>query len=99
MLAAMAFISLNLGICNLLPIPILDGGHMLMLMSKAPRAATFPSACGRPARRRALASSCSSSTTFLNDLGRLVSFRIGAPGAGLTRSGARISSHCSSIDF
>jgi regulator of sigma E protease len=32
MLAAMAFISLNLGICNLLPIPILDGGHMLMLL-------------------------------------------------------------------
>lgn len=31
LLAAMAFISLNLGICNLLPIPVLDGGHMLML--------------------------------------------------------------------
>jgi regulator of sigma E protease len=31
LLAAMAFVSLNLGICNLLPIPILDGGHMLML--------------------------------------------------------------------
>jgi regulator of sigma E protease len=28
----MAFISLNLGLCNLLPIPILDGGHMLMLL-------------------------------------------------------------------
>jgi regulator of sigma E protease len=27
----MAFISLNLGILNLLPIPILDGGHVLML--------------------------------------------------------------------
>jgi regulator of sigma E protease len=32
MIAAMAFISLNLGICNLLPIPILDGGQMLMLL-------------------------------------------------------------------
>ena len=31
LLAATAFISLNLGICNLLPIPILDGGHMVML--------------------------------------------------------------------
>ncbi len=27
----MAFVSLNLGILNLLPIPILDGGHILML--------------------------------------------------------------------
>jgi regulator of sigma E protease len=27
----MAIISLNLGILNLLPIPILDGGHILML--------------------------------------------------------------------
>jgi regulator of sigma E protease len=27
----MAIISLNLGILNLLPIPILDGGHILLL--------------------------------------------------------------------
>jgi regulator of sigma E protease len=27
----MAIISLNLGMLNLLPIPILDGGHVLML--------------------------------------------------------------------
>ena len=27
----MAIISLNLGLLNLLPIPILDGGHVLML--------------------------------------------------------------------
>ncbi len=27
----MAFISLNLGILNLLPIPILDGGHLVVL--------------------------------------------------------------------
>lgn len=27
----MAFLSINLGILNLLPIPILDGGHVLML--------------------------------------------------------------------
>lgn len=32
LLASTAFISLNLGLCNLLPIPILDGGHMLMLL-------------------------------------------------------------------
>ena len=27
----MAFLSLNLGILNLLPIPVLDGGHMIFL--------------------------------------------------------------------
>jgi len=27
----MSIISLNLGILNLLPVPILDGGHLLML--------------------------------------------------------------------
>ena len=26
----MAFISVNLGIINLLPVPVLDGGHLLM---------------------------------------------------------------------
>jgi regulator of sigma E protease len=31
MLFVMAFVGLNLGILNLLPIPILDGGHLLML--------------------------------------------------------------------
>lgn len=31
LLGVMAFISLNLGIFNLLPIPLLDGGHMSML--------------------------------------------------------------------
>jgi len=30
-ISLLAFISLNLGIVNLLPIPILDGGHLLML--------------------------------------------------------------------
>ncbi|MFZ0411051.1 MAG: site-2 protease family protein, partial [Candidatus Acidiferrales bacterium] len=31
LLSLMAFISVNLGLLNLLPIPILDGGHVLML--------------------------------------------------------------------
>jgi len=31
LLSVMAIISLNLGILNLLPVPILDGGHLLML--------------------------------------------------------------------
>lgn len=31
----LAFVSLQLGIFNLLPIPVLDGGHMLMLASEA----------------------------------------------------------------
>ena len=40
----MAMISLNLGILNLLPIPILDGGHIAVLAMEAWPAAT--SACG-----------------------------------------------------
>ena len=31
LISLMALVSLNLGIMNLLPIPILDGGHILML--------------------------------------------------------------------
>lgn len=34
-LALMAFISINLGLINLLPIPLLDGGHLLFLLSEA----------------------------------------------------------------
>jgi regulator of sigma E protease len=31
----MAFISINLGILNLLPIPILDGGHLVFFLIEA----------------------------------------------------------------
>jgi regulator of sigma E protease len=31
----MAFISINLGLINLLPIPLLDGGQVLFLLSEA----------------------------------------------------------------
>jgi len=31
LLSLMAVLSLNLGVLNLMPIPILDGGHILML--------------------------------------------------------------------
>ena len=34
-LTLMAFISINLGLINLLPIPLLDGGHMMFLLSEA----------------------------------------------------------------
>jgi len=34
-LGLMAFISINLGLINLLPIPLLDGGHLLFLLSEA----------------------------------------------------------------
>ena len=68
----MAFISLNLGLCNLLPIPILDGGHMLMLMvegiTRRPisvRARKAMVSAGAIAMLLLLA------TTFYNDLGRL----------------------------
>ena len=35
LLRLMALISLNLGVLNILPIPILDGGVMLMLLVEA----------------------------------------------------------------
>jgi membrane-associated protease RseP (regulator of RpoE activity) len=72
LLAAMAFISLNLGICNLLPIPILDGGHMLMLVvegvtrrSMSFRVRKVLLSAGAAAMLMLLA------TTLFNDLGRL----------------------------
>jgi regulator of sigma E protease len=34
-LTLMAFISINLGLINLLPIPLLDGGHLLFVMYEA----------------------------------------------------------------
>jgi regulator of sigma E protease len=34
-LKLMAFISINLGLINLLPIPLLDGGHLLFVMYEA----------------------------------------------------------------
>ncbi len=38
----MAFISITLGIMNLLPIPVLDGGHLLFLLYEAIRGKPFP---------------------------------------------------------
>jgi regulator of sigma E protease len=72
LLAAMAFISLNLGLCNLLPIPILDGGHMLMLTVEGLTRRTL-SLRARKAMLRvgALAMLLLLATTFYNDLGRL----------------------------
>jgi len=72
LLAAMAFISLNLGICNLLPIPILDGGHMLLLLVEG---VTRRSISFR-AKRNLIGAGAAAmlallGTTLLNDLGRL----------------------------
>ena len=72
MLAAMAFISLNLGICNLLPIPILDGGHMLMLLFEGTTRRNVPFRV----RKAMLAAGAFAMlllvvTTFFNDLSRL----------------------------
>jgi regulator of sigma E protease len=36
----MAMISLNLGLLNLMPIPVLDGGHIAILALEGSRAAT-----------------------------------------------------------
>ena len=50
-----ALISINLGLINLLPIPMLDGGHLLVFGIEARDAAS------RCRRRRACASSTSGS--------------------------------------
>ena len=71
-LAMMAFISLNLGICNLIPIPILDGGQMLMLLIEGVSRRDVPVRL-----RKALVGAGAAAmfllliTTFFNDLGRL----------------------------
>lgn len=72
LLAAMAFISLNLGLCNLLPIPILDGGHMLMLTVEGLTRRTISLRVRKAVLRvGALAMLLLLATTFYNDLGRL----------------------------
>jgi membrane-associated protease RseP (regulator of RpoE activity) len=72
MLAAMAFISLNLGICNLLPIPILDGGHMLMLLFEGTTRRTVPFRVRKALLGAgALAMLLLVAMTLFNDLGRL----------------------------
>ena len=72
LLAAMAFISLNLGLCNLLPIPILDGGHMLMLAVEGAMRRTISLPVKKAVLRvGALAMLLLLATTFYNDLGRL----------------------------
>ena len=72
LLAATAFISLNLGICNLLPIPVLDGGHMLMLLIEG---VTRRSMSLRTKRTLigagAVAMLALLGATLFNDLGRL----------------------------
>ncbi len=35
LLYIVALISINLGICNLLPLPVLDGGHVVFLLYQA----------------------------------------------------------------
>jgi regulator of sigma E protease len=39
---AMAFISINIGLVNLLPIPVLDGGHMFFLAAEAIKKQPLP---------------------------------------------------------
>jgi regulator of sigma E protease len=72
LLAAMAFISLNLGLCNLLPIPILDGGHMIMLVVEGVTRRTVPFRLRKVlVGAGAVAMLLLLVTTFYNDLGRL----------------------------
>lgn len=44
---AMALISVNLGLINLLPIPVLDGGHLLFSSSRPRAGSRFRSGSGR----------------------------------------------------
>jgi regulator of sigma E protease len=39
---AMAFLSVNLGLINLLPVPVLDGGHLLFFLLEAARRRPIP---------------------------------------------------------
>ena len=72
LLAAMAFISLNLGLCNLLPIPILDGGHMVMLLVEGVLRRDVPFGFRKAlVGAGALAMLFLLVTTIYNDLGRL----------------------------
>jgi regulator of sigma E protease len=72
LLAAIAFISLNLGLCNLLPIPILDGGHMLMLVVEGVIRRDVPFGLRKVlVGAGAVAMLLLLATTFYNDLSRL----------------------------
>jgi regulator of sigma E protease len=72
MIAAMAFISLNLGLCNLLPIPILDGGHMMMLAIEGATRRTLSVRVRRAMLGAgAVAMLLLLVTTLYNDFGRL----------------------------
>jgi membrane-associated protease RseP (regulator of RpoE activity) len=72
MIAAMAFISLNLGLCNLLPIPILDGGHMMMLAIEGATRRTLSVRVRRAMLGAgAVAMLLLLMTTLYNDFGRL----------------------------
>jgi regulator of sigma E protease len=71
-LAATAFISLNLGLCNLIPLPILDGGHMLMALAEGIARRRVPYRARKAMLRAgAFALLLLLMTTFYNDLGRL----------------------------
>src|SRR3546814_4585472 len=59
----MAFISINLGFINLLPVPMLDGGHLLFYAIEAVR--------HRPVKARA------QELAFLSGLAILISLKIG----------------------
>ncbi len=75
LLAVMAFLSLNLGICNLLPIPILDGGHLAMLMVEGITRRTLSIRTRKTLLRAgAVAMLLLLATTVFNDLGRLGMF-------------------------
>lgn len=70
-----AFISVNLAVLNLLPIPILDGGQMLLVMAESLKGSPFSAkARERVARVGVLAIALLFMLVMFNDLKRLLGF-------------------------
>lgn len=68
----MALVSLNLGIVNLLPIPVLDGGHIMILALEGMRGRDFTVGVRRTILRTGLALLLMlMATAFYNDVSRL----------------------------
>jgi regulator of sigma E protease len=72
-LSFMAFISISLGVMNLLPIPVLDGGHLLYYSLELFSGRPLPERVGQIAQRAGLGILVALMTVALfNDIVRLV---------------------------
>ncbi len=74
LIALTAFISINLGVLNLLPIPVLDGGHLLFFLIEAVRQRPLDLRQREMAQQLGLAILiCLMAFAFYNDIGRFLS--------------------------